>query len=142
MSKELDKWLDKRVKGAVSKYDYYDGILESYHSDNLSMDDYNRYYVMDDIDIKHNSLIMQRILDHETDSPTGVNLSYYKEEYKDNNILKHELMIPPNTNHKHSQFLFKSLVDCSKRENMIHMKSYLIDKTMKESFYKFCKDNS
>jgi len=133
----LEDWLKKRVMGAKSKYDYYDENLLPFNYDKTR---YNKYYDDDDIDIKNTSIIMKRILENEEDNPTVVNLEYYVEQYEnDNGLVNREVNIPPNTNHYHAGFLFKSLIEYNLNDDKSDI---IIDKSMKKSFYKFCKDNS
>jgi len=135
----LDNWLKKTVSNAPNKDDYYDSSLEPYldSTKNYSKKVYNRYYNKDDdIDIRNSDKDMIEYVDDEyiDDCPTKENLKYYIENY---GIVK--IAIPPNTNHYHTSYLFKSLLDHVENYDMIYNNKELFNKNLKIKFYEFCR---
>lgn len=155
----VNEWLDSRVT------DPEDTHMQKQRVPTLSMNVYHRYYKGDtDQDIKSSDNFSISLLDDmKRNSPQEIRsdkhltlLDTVTERYTDNSnkdksTIK-SVLIRPDTNRHHANFLFKRLVDfcdnndfnyCSLNPSTYEYETMnLIDTSFKDSFYKFCYDNT
>ena len=120
---------------------------------------FNKYYDSNDQDVQANEEIYVSLLNNlRKDDPEELNrdkfllhLDKFVERYRStkNNL---DILIPPNTNRYHTNYLFKKLVDYSIDNNCIY--SHIDQKTgdiypldlinvnFKDAFYEFCYENT
>jgi deoxyhypusine synthase len=156
MNYDLKKWLNNKMdKHELSfykpPYDYIKTGGSNYP------EDYKLFYSKNDIDDKMNSMVtIEQIKNIVTN-----NKEMIKTDKELQNMLKSietygkkSIIIPNNTNRAHANYLFKELVK-EVEENRMYIeiptlqKDYIeynevpiFDKKMKDSFYKFCMENS
>ena len=141
---KMIQWLDSKVNDNTieNKSKVSDNSLKHY------MSKYPKYYYYteDDIDLNsHNNYLYNLIKGMSREE-----LENDIELLKMNNYMDH-LLLSPNTNRYHANSLFRQLLDHSinnefnyllNDENKEKMHFNLIDNSLKNSFYKFCYENS
>lgn len=157
---KLDGWLDSKVNDdtITTKYEKSEYSLPRYFNKSVNISRFDRYYGEDDSDIKASDEFYISLLKNssvkEINEDTQLEfLDKITEKYRgDNDTEGREILIPPNTNRHHVNYLFKELVDYSNANNFAYnIYNYekdsdeimsLIDTDFKEAFYKFCYDNT
>lgn len=145
MTSNLKKWLDSKVfdNSIRSVYDINDDTIKHYPSHYKK----DIYYNFDDDDIHKSDKLSLNVIINMSDDE----LESEPELKKLSNYVDH-ILLNPNTNRYHANYLFRQLIDNSYDNeydyNIYNMSTKstdlmnLIDKSLKESFYKFCYDNS
>jgi hypothetical protein len=130
------KWLDSKVGDITitNKMEIFKNTITPYKSKN----DILTYYENDDdFDDQYEELHDYIIYGGSLDSKKILDVSKY---------IDHTL-IPINTNRYHANYLFRQLIDYAIENNMKYTFQekcigFLVDKSMKDNFYKFCYNNS
>ena len=162
-------WLDSKIPNTETKYSE-DGSCLPFGRDRY-INDFKYYYNDNDQDVKASDNTYLSILKHYNKSDGDLypiqgkfdnnTIQYMKkrvERYINTiePINSKEILIPPNTYRYHVNYLFKKLIDCVEHKKNIGICTYsynddrkkkaikfkLMDKNMKDAFYKFCYDNS
>lgn len=142
----VTKWLDSKVNDrmVMNKYQIDDNTLKPYYSHY----DKDCYYDNDndnDSDMKNNDKLSVQLIEN----LTVEELKQDKELAKLDSYRDH-ILLHPNTNRYHANYLFRKLVDYSYDNKLeyLYPNPYkkelinLMDKSLKESFYRFCHNNS
>lgn len=141
---KLNQWLDSKVndKDIWSKHEVDEYTIKPYKSHYNK----NAYYTENDSDVSASDKVFHQLIDDMGDDLTE-DMKLHKLSMYDDHI-----MLNPNTNRYHSNLLFRQLIDFSHDNNHEyaiyntkyneHIDVNLMDVSLKESFYKFCKDNS
>ena len=163
MNISLQNWLDSKVSDSTikDKYEVNDYNLPP-HSNSSSryknIHTFQKYYDgIDDQDVEASDSFYTGLLETMRDTnPKDIRkdpqlkfLDSINEVYKQDDH-KLSVLIPPNSNRHHTNYLFKQLVDCSDYNNMNYVISDskntqdipYIDVNIKDAFYKFCQDNT
>ena len=155
--KSLCEWLDSKVSDDTiqNKYSKTSYNLPPHLNRNESIEYFYRYYTKNDEDIDTADTFYPNFIDHMRNlNPEDLRndeelkfLDSITERYGK----EHKFLIPPNTNRYHTNFLFKHLIDVSDNSGYNYetvdlndkvVRLPFIDKELKQSFYKFCKDNT
>ncbi len=167
MNNNIKLWLDSKIPDAETKYSEEVSHLPFERDRYIN---YFKYYYNDnDQDVKASDKTYLSILKHYNKSDGDLcsiqgkldnnTIQYMKkrvERYIHPNESRNskEILIPPNTYRYHVNYLFKRIIDCVEYNieictyfynNNIKKKAIkfkLMDKNMKDAFYKFCYDNS
>lgn len=149
MDKKINKWLQKKIKDPFVNDIYSETLLPLIYSGKYDETDYYKYYQDNDIDIQNTdetAYVTKFLIEnnpHELNEST-LKLSNILEIYGDKVI-----MLPPNCNQAHTNYLFKLLLDrskdmiynvpfISKTGQITHKQIPMIDTSFKNKFYKFC----
>jgi hypothetical protein len=154
-------WLDSKVNDSsiLTKYEQNEDSLPSYFNKSVHLSNFQRYYNTNDGDVQASDKFYTSLLKNirETDKDSlkedkQLNfLNRITEKYRETPGINNEnkdidILIPPNTNRHHTNFLFKQLVDYSDNNKFFykiddkHVR--LIDPNLKEAFYQFCYNNT
>lgn len=139
LQSNTEKWLDSLVKDSevIDAYKPYSCRLKTKQT---VSDNFNFYYQEDDTDVKKNQqfyLEMFRIPDTTKETKTIRQLKD-NVEYYDNR----EMLLKPNTNRFHANYLFKRLVDYCLENNLNYPTGPMFNVGLKNDFYKFCYENT
>lgn len=141
----VEQWLNSKVNDTSisSQYEINEYTIRPYasHYDKIT------YYIENDSDLNANEMILYQLIDNMTDKELSGDTKINKlSVYMDHILLR------PNTNRYHANSLFRQLIDFSYDNNYnyniynVNAREYinvnLMDLSLKESFYKFCHDNS
>lgn len=151
MNVALKDWLDRAVDGCESKYSPDEHSLPV-PKNGLPTDMRNiyRYYIADDLRSSDKFFInclnnTDREQLNEDKQLKFLNCVTDRFIDRSNGNIK-SVLIPPNTNRYHSNFLFKKLVDRCDDKKMTYQvadESFkLVDPNLKEAFYQFCFENT
>lgn len=143
----IETWLDSKVMDCdiSSKYDISEYTLKPYHSHY----DKTVYYEDDgnDTDIKNNDMVYSAIIN-------SISINELEDDIELKKISKYNdhILLDPNTNRYHSNYLFRQLIDFAydnkyaydiyDSESGITEKFNIMDKSLKSTFYKFCYNNT
>lgn len=121
--------------------EYTNNKYGNYYMGKRDYEDYDKYYMVNDIDMKMNdegliAIMNTMSLEDIMKDQELVDIYNSMEKYVSNGKSKY-VLIPRNTNRAHVNYLYKRLIDLATYNNI-----QVFDKTMKESFYNFCYENS
>lgn len=150
LDQNMNKWLLDKIRDPTIENIYSKSLLPTIYSGIHDMKIFTKYYSNQDIDIKNSDFIADLVVYMIKNSPSEMDdnlhilanvLEIYGEESS--------ILLPPNSNQSHTNYLFKKLID--KSENMIYniplisktgkikYKSFpMINVLFKNNFYKFC----
>jgi len=144
---KLEQWLDSKVndKTILIKEEINKNSIPHYQSQYAK----SNYYTNDDTDLKSNNELMFDIINNTKRNKLDKYLLPLS-QYMDH------ILLYPNTNRYHANYLFRKLIDTTKNNNYIYNNEYneyneetnnyksinLIDISLKKAFYKFCYDNT
>lgn len=131
----VESWLNSKVDDKdMEKYNVNDYTIKPYNSQY----EMSYYYMSDDTDVKADNTTLKEYYDCNKCDQLG--------SYNDH------VFIYPNTNRYHANLLFRQLIDYSHSNNLNYElcdeitfeidKLDIMDVSLKNSFYKFCYDNS
>ncbi len=160
----MQKWLNSKVNDCTikSKYDYHKDTLDPYLKKYENIKIFRNYYKENnDTDILNSDQSYLFIINEEKkhnfeefkNDEFLLFLDHHVERYRSEDGEKEkQILIPPNTNRYHTNYLFKMLVDCSDffelTTNIYNPKTReielipLIDTDFKDIFYEFCYNNT
>jgi len=141
----MENWLNNKVDDVTvtTKYDIDEHTITPYKSHHEK----DMYYTHNDTDIMAHEKGLYQMINDVTDEelendPQLENLILYDDH----------ILLCPNTNRYHANSLFRQLVDFSHDNDYVYdtydttthkqTKFHLMNASMKESFYRFCCDNS
>ena len=146
---KLNKWLQKKIKDPYVQHIYSKSLLPNTYSGRYDKESFYEYYSDNDIDVQNTDVLSeftQYMIDND---PSNIDRDTQKlvdvlEIYDDKTIL-----LPPNCNQSHANYLFKLLLDEScnmicnvpmiSSTGVIQMKEMpMIDTAFKNKFYNFC----
>jgi hypothetical protein len=139
---EYNSWLKRKVNDSLIENIYSEPSLPNNYGGHHSSAKFSLYYQNNDIDIDIDIKNNSQYVDNDLDGT----LSDYIEIYGSKRIL-----LPPNCNQNHANFLFKKLIDSSidltipivsNNGDIIEEKLPMIDSSCKDIFYKFCYNNT
>lgn len=150
---KMNKWLTSKLNDPYIKGIYSKPLLPLIYSGKYKEGTFYKYYNDNDIDIRNTDPLGKFIKYIIDNCPSEIDKNMNKlanvlEIYDDKIIL-----LPPNSNQSHTNYLFKRLLDesenfeynvplISKTGKIINRSFPMIDKSFKNKFYKFCYDNS
>jgi hypothetical protein len=149
----LIQWLEQECSdGLLNKH----SLIKNHYGNNYHMSVYNKYYNDNDIDIQLSSKENEKkYVDFELDdldnSVCDV-MEVYEDDYENTKIISHA----PNSNIQQTSYLFKRLLDAVDKYNLSvnvptisangkvikYVTMPIIDKSAKQNFYLFCKENT
>jgi len=116
-------WLESKIVDPCISSKYEVDNFYSNKNENKDFDKYYYYYYYQQ--------------DYTPEDPDLKSSDKFCEE-----IFNKDVFIHPGTNQYLTNYLFKKLVDYCEKNNFKYNDSFLIDKYFKNSFYKFCYNNS
>jgi hypothetical protein len=136
-----ETWLNSLVKDpeVINSCDPYTCRLAQRKTVSTDID---FYYTPNDSDIKNSDQDWVDLLAPDTTDPKAITLKSYIETYNSKQIL-----IKPNTNRFHANYIFKQLVDYCLVNKLTYpydniSNKLLVEPDLKTEFYKFCKKYS
>lgn len=135
---KLVNWLNESLN---DNNIYINNRYGNYYMGKRDIEEYYKYYSDNDIDMEMNddgilNIINNTPIEDIIKDEELVNINNSIEKYTTNDASKC-ILIPRNTNRAHVNYLYKRLIDLTSYNNIP-----IFDKSMKESFYMFCYENS
>lgn len=142
----VNKWLTSKVNDCNVSHKWQKPLILPRYSGKMPETLYGKYYAQKgiDIDIKNTDPNLSKIIKYDCDNFNNNSLELVTELYGDKSVL-----LPPNSNQYHANYLFKQLIDhtyditfdvpmIAKNGVVIKKKLPMFGPEFKNSFYNFC----